>query len=200
MVKPGRRKGRVLLGAALVIAALVSSCRADDEGASPTGPLPTGAPTATPTATPTMTGSPATGSPSEPDLEDGRHFGYILEIDIETEPNSVLFDLAEFLTGEEANEAAVEDGVIAEGESVPNDYYIRNRNPMLRTLSLASEVSITVVNWESCCDSIPGELQAFAGAFSAKDPPQGIYRGTYSPYWLTVRGGRIVTIEEQYLP
>jgi hypothetical protein len=193
-VRPTDGKGRALLGA-LLLAALAAACGVDDEGVSPTALPGAGSPTVA-----TSSVSPTATSAGEPDLEDGRHFGYILEIDIEGDPPSIAFDLAEFLTGEEANEAAVEDGVISEGETVPNDYYIRNRNPMLRTLSLALDVSITVVNWENCCESIPGELEPFVQAFSAKDPPLGIYRGTYSPYWLTVQGGRIVAIEEQYLP
>jgi hypothetical protein len=110
-----------------------------------------------------------------------------------------VFDLAEFLTGEVAEQAAREDGVVGEDDSLPNDYYIRNRNSRLRTLVLDDDLEITVVDWDHCCGTIEGDLALFAAAF-VQDDPQGTYRGSRSPYWLTVAQGRVVQIEEQYLP
>jgi hypothetical protein len=56
-----------------------------------------------------------------------------------------------------------------------------------------------VVDWDHCCVEIEGDLVLFAAAFEEEDP-SGTYRGSRSPYWLTVAGGRVVGIEEQYLP
>jgi hypothetical protein len=140
-------------------------------------------------------------TPTLPDgvetLEDGRHFGYVKSVDLTA--GRLVFDLAEFLTGEAADLAAVEDGVIQEGEHVDNDYYIRNQNSRLRTLAFASVVDLKIVDWAGCCDTKDGDLAKWAASFEEPDP-SGTYRGTTSPWWLTFDGGRITLIEEQYLP
>jgi hypothetical protein len=138
-------------------------------------------------------------APSAPALEDGRHFGYIRSIEMADLPGTLVFDLAEFFRGEAANEAAREDGVIGKGESVPNDYYIRNRNPQLRTVAFEADVRITVVDWDHCCEEIRGDLALFVAAFE-EDDPAGTYQGPRSPYMITVAGGVVVEIEEQFLP
>jgi hypothetical protein len=135
-------------------------------------------------------------SPSPAALEDGRHFGFIQSVD--ARGPAMVFDLAEFLTGDSANQAALEDGVIQPGENVPDDYYIRNRNPRLRDLALVPDVQVILVNWPACCDTtVNGVLADFAASFTT---PNDVYHGSHSPYWLTVEGGFVTRIEEQYLP
>ena len=51
----------------------------------------------------------------------------------------MTFDLAYFLTGDAANQAAAEHG---DETPVPNDYYIVNDNPSLRTHARLPTVSI----------------------------------------------------------
>ena len=150
--------------------------------------------------TPAPAASPGTASPvSEPAaaLADGRHFGYIKAVD----PGSrtLVFDLAEFLTGDEADRAAAEDGMIQPGEHVDNDYYIRNKNTKLRTMPYAADIGVRIVNWPDCCESIDGDIEPFAAAFRPGGETD-LYHGPSSQYWLTVRDARIVEIEEQYLP
>ena len=108
----------------------------------------------------------------------------------------MAFDLAYFLTGDEANQAAAEHG---DETPVPNDYYIVNDNPRLRTLALAPDVEILFIDWSRCCEPVPGELGPFARSFEkhAGDSP---YQGDTVPYWLTMEDGVVVKIEQQYLP
>jgi hypothetical protein len=148
-----------------------------------------------PAASPTQSPTPA----ASPLLEDGRHFGYVKTVDIEASPNSLVFDLAQWFTGDEANTAAREDGAIGQDETVPNDYYIRNENTLLRTLPFEDDAELAVIDWNNCCELRAGELEPFAAAFEGHQPA-GSYRGSFSPYWLTVTGGEVVRIEEQYLP
>jgi hypothetical protein len=180
----------------MVVALLAGACSGSEPAALPTATLVT--PSSTP-ASPLPPAPSASPTSTEVGLEDGRHFGYVKSVDLVGSPETLVFDLAEFLQGEAANEAAREDGVIGDGESVPNDYYIRNRNPLLRTLVLDEDLELTVVDWDHCCVEIEGDLVLFAAAFEEEDP-SGTYRGSRSPYWLTVAGGRVVGIEEQYLP
>jgi len=139
----------------------------------------------------------ASGTPS-PVLEDGRHFGYIESVDIRTLPRTMVFDLAVFLTGDEANQAAAEHG---DETPVPNDYYIVNDNPRLRTLDVSSDIRILLLDWKRCCDRFfPADPDRFEDSFFLNKYPAGNYKGKFSTYWLSVNGGVVTAIEEQYLP
>jgi hypothetical protein len=198
---------RLRLGSTILALTVALGSCADDGTTAPASPptrsaTPAGTPsTATPTSTPTSpvpsTEAPSSPSPSPLDvLEDGRHFGYIVSIDVPT--RTIVFDLAYFLTGEEANEAAAEHG---DETPVPNDYYIVNDNPHLRTLAVAPDVEIRVIDWGHCCEPVEGELQPFGDAFATEHHRwDAMYQGAESQYWLTVEDGVVVRIEEQYLP
>jgi hypothetical protein len=141
--------------------------------------------------------SGATGSSAE--LEDGRHFGWIETID---PSGSMTFDLAYFSTGDEANEAAAEHG---DETPVPNDYYIVNDNPKLRTLGVSPDAEIRVFDWNRCCDRhVSLDMETFADVMVNPDgfveQDGRLYYGQASPYWITVDGGVVTEIEEQYLP
>lgn len=139
------------------------------------------------------------GSP----VADGRHFSYVKSVDSASTPATVQVDIAEFLSGEEANAAAAEDGLIAEGENVPNDYYVRNEDKSVVTLDVASDVRVTHIQCpDSCTDGISGQFDAFAASFGDTGEKTLLdeYRGAQSQYWVTVRDGEVVAIDEQYLP
>lgn len=136
-------------------------------------------------------------------VADGRHFGYVQAADASSTPATIQVDVAEFLSGEAAQAAAVEDGVIAEGEPVPNDYYVRNPEKDVVTLDVAEDVRVTHVQCpDSCTEGLPGRFDAYAASFD--DPGektlQDEYRGSQSQYWITVRDGEVVAIDEQYVP
>jgi hypothetical protein len=143
-------------------------------------------------------GAEPTPSPRA-DLEDGRHFGYVRSVDVDG--GAIEFDLAYFLSGEDANQAYQE----ATGDSgpVPNDHFVVNDNPMLRTLALAPDVRLRLLDWNNCCDTFfDGDLAFFAEAIAEQaDVTEGelIYRGQ-SQWWITVENGVVTEIEEQYSP
>lgn len=149
-------------------------------------PSPTEDPTPSETAPPTVTISP------EPVvLEDGRHF--VFTNGAKTGANaSLTFDLAEFYQGQDAIDAAT-----AHGDEATNDYYIVNDNPKLRTLPVAPDVVVRYIPAMSCCELKPGNFDAFAEAVN--DTNQTDYF-IQAPWWITVDGGQIVEIEQQYLP
>ena len=98
-------------------------------------------------------------------LEDGRHFGYIHSVDVEG--RTVEFDLAYWLSGEEANQAYQE----ATGDTgpVPNDHFVVNDNPRLRTLPLAQDLRLRLLDWNRCCDTFfDGDLALFAQAVASQ--------------------------------
>jgi hypothetical protein len=192
-----RRRGLwiVIVG----MAVLGTACSGSSASPPPAGsPLKSSTPPATIPRSPSPQPTPS-DSPPAAAHEDGRYFGSIKSVDLSGDSSSVVFDLAYFLTGDEGKKAAIEDGFIKKGEGLDNDYYIRNNNPLLRTLSLSAGASVEIVDWARCCESITGDLQAFADSFSPEMSGSG-YRGPSSPYWITLQGGRIVLVEEQYLP
>jgi hypothetical protein len=131
-------------------------------------------------------------------LEDGRHFGYVRSVDADA--GTIEFDLAYFLSGEEANAAYQEAGGTG---PVPNDHFVVNDNPKLRTLTLAPDVRLRLLDWNHCCETFfDGDLALFAKAIGARaDVADGdlIYRGQ-SQWWITVENGFVTEIEEQYSP
>jgi hypothetical protein len=153
----------------------------------PTGPTAETGPTVEPTGS------------LEPELQDGEHFGFVQSVDVAG--GTMVFDLAYLLTGEEANQAAAEHG---DEVPVPNDYYIVNDNPKLRTLVLAPDLELALLDWNHCCDTfIEGDLTTFASAVEADEivtVGEQIYYGSLSPYWVTVEEGVVTRVEEQYLP
>ena len=126
-----------------------------------------------------------------PALDDGRYFGALIAVGATQEPPRLLIDIEQWFTDQEAIDAAIEDGVIEPGEIVPNGYYIRNENPRWRTIEIdpAAKVSLTVYPYGQIDDPLVVSLERFA------DLSLG-----WSEYWITMEDGRVVGIEQQYIP
>jgi hypothetical protein len=165
----------------------------DDEEAAPS---PSPSATVSPTASPSPSEEPsesAEPSPS-PVIDDGRHFVFVTEAArLEDGSTTVTFDLAYFLTGEAGEQAAAEHD-----DEFVNDYYIVNDNTRLRTLPLADEVRVRYIPTSVCCELQPGNIDAWLEAIFETN--QTDYGGQLVPWWITVEGGAITKIEQQYLP
>jgi hypothetical protein len=171
---------------ALVLVAVLSGCGGDsgESGAGGGATATTAAPAPTPTAAGTATTEPAV-------LADGRHPVYIKTVD--ASGRTVTFDLIQFFMGDAATKAAAEDG---EESPPPNDYYIRNVNPRLRTLPVQAGAPITVnvlasQETGSAVKNVSVDLEKLASYF----PNSGT-----SPFWITVAQGQVTRMEQQYLP
>ena len=195
-----RAKRNALVAGAVVLAllsvasgALIALSSDDTERTQP-GPSPTGAPSRTeePSETPEASETP---EPSEsPILEDGRHFVFVREAArAEDGAATVTFDLAYFYRGDRAAEEAE-----AHGDEFLNDYYIVNDNPQLRTLPLADAVAVSYIPTSSCCEQRRGNIDAWLESVLETNPTD--YPGKNVPWWVTVRGGEITRIRQQYLP
>jgi hypothetical protein len=150
--------------------------------------------TAAPEPTQTQPAPPPGPSPAE-------HFGYIRSVSTAGPAATLAFDEAQFLTGDAAQTAAEEDGVVAPGEAVPNDYYIRNPDKTTRTLRIANDAKITAKRCPLCRNGQPGQLAPFlASLMKRRQTYADPYRGEYSLYWLTVTDGEVTAIDEQYVP
>ena len=188
---------RRLLLAASVVAFAGAACAKGSQ--SPLVAQQSPSAVASPSPSVATSASPSTPTPSaSPILAEGRSFGNIKSVDAAN--SELVFDLEQFFSGDAADKAAQEDGVIGPGEHVDNDVYIRNVNPLLRTVPISPSVDIELIQWSNCCDHMfSPTLARFAQAFPGPDPDED-FRGPASPYWLTVENGVIVKVEEQYLP
>ncbi len=192
---------RRLVPFVVALAFAASACATEQAGAG-SSPAGTSAPPASPTAeSPSPTETTASPTPAaSPLIENGRNFAFIKSVDVTADPATVTYDLAYFLTGDQATKAAEEHG---DESPPPNDYYIVNDNPKLRTVPLSPDVRLVLLDWNRCCDRrFRGDLADFARAFDEGELTVGdrVYKGNLSPYWLVAHHGVIVKIEEQYLP
>ena len=195
------RMHRTLLAVVLLLAPGLSSCTGGDSSVAAGSPsVHTESRTIEPTAPSSPSpgtsesSSPETSPAPEPVIEDGRHFVFVEKVKTGSH-DTVTFDLAYFLTGDEANQAAQDNG---DEVPVPNDVYIVNDNPKLRTVAVADTAKILAIEWSRCCDAFAQlTFDEFAGYVAH---PTEDFHGKLSPYWVRVHAGKIVKIQEQYLP
>jgi hypothetical protein len=178
--------------ALLIVLGLVACNDASTPQASGSGTTGTSATETTSSPSPSDTSS---ATPEPASLEDGRHFVFADKVAEKGGGPQLRFDLAYFLTGDEATKAAKEHG---DEYPPPNDYYIVNDNPKLRWLPVSGSVKVKYIPNEQCCDLMPGNFDAWTEAVNETN--QTDYAGKLAPWWITVSGGQIMKIEQQYLP
>lgn len=130
--------------------------------------------------------SPATKAPtgSEPVvLADGRHPVLLKAIDVGR--GTVTFDLVQVFRDEEAAREAAKDHLEAD-----NDSYMRNVNPRLRTLPVGAGATITANQLAGSNQDIPVTLSKLSS----------LTRAGSGVFWITVRGGQIVQVAQQWSP
>lgn len=189
MTRLGSRSARAGI-AVLLIAVFASACGDDDSPESSSASTQSPAPTTSSTPTAPETSSSPEPSTS-PALEDGRHPAHITAADADA--STITIDVVQWFTGDAASEAAEEDG--APEVPPPNDYWIRNENPLLRTLAVAADASITTNTLTaeesgSSTENVSIDLEKLA---SFPDIEHALF-------WITVDDGVVTKIHEQFLP
>lgn len=119
------------------------------------------------------------------DKESGTNPGEVKKVFSSGGTEYLTIDNVQFLTGQKAIDAAVADGVIAPGDPLENDYYVRNESKKLRTFRVSSSVKVTL--WK---------MQGYqSGSYSD-------FKGVYEQFlwWVTVKDGTVTEIKAQYTP
>lgn len=169
-----------------VMALIVSACGAA------TSPTTTSSPPST-TALSTTSTAPATTAPAV------EQFAFVRAID----ESEITYDPATMLSGEAAEEAARADGVLAEGESLPNDYYISNPEKDEVVANLDPEGVYVLIGFGRYDDLVDQQLTVpeLVAALNVADPEEfyGIIPGEV-PMILTLAGDTVVAARQQYLP
>jgi hypothetical protein len=113
----------------------------------------------------------------------------------------IVFDEAEWLTGEEGENAAIEAGLCTEATRVtclPNDYIIYNPSRAGRTLEFATDVVITMQTLRMEQEGVrPVVITRQDFEFLINDP-RSHWRNL--PYRIVVQNNLIVSVDEVYIP
>lgn len=160
-------------------------------------PVATVTPSVAPTATSDPPGEPRTPSPSEEPtadptpvdpyaLADGTYPAYLRRVEVED--STVRVDVIQVFTGDAARREAREDGMPWE-DSRYLGLYLRNENPLLRTLPVASDARIEFVGGCVAEDTLGGlrDLE------EASTPFTDVYY-----YDLVVEDGVVVDVTQRY--
>jgi hypothetical protein len=194
-------------GIRLAITSLVLTAGVGLTACSQPAPAPTRGPSADPASSPThdapAAAAPIAAAPEAPAtrpaatrdgaLADGRHPARITAVDPSGE--HVTIDVVQFFQGEAATEAARADG--STDLPPPNDHWIRNVNPRLRTLPVAPDAPVTVNTLSS---TETGSATTNSTISLPKLASYEDVRVSYSLFWVTTRDGAVTGIAEQFLP
>ena len=131
-MRPSAISPLLALLAGVAVAVVVSGC----------GSTKTVTETTTVTQTTTVSNTEPTGlGPPRLRVE----FGHVKSLTRVGGRYEMRFDPAFILSGETANRAAAEDGVVQPGEPVPNDNYTVDESPRAYTYLVADDVKVTVL-------------------------------------------------------
>lgn len=130
-------------------------------------------------------------------LPDGATFAWLSSVTTE----DVVVDPAELLSGEAARKAAIEAGVIAEGEELPNDFFIADPDDETFTVGVASDASYELMLFVEGSPvatevSVDEVMQALEGS---NPDVYGVADGVI-PAMVTIADGRVTRISQVYLP
>ncbi|HSM44969.1 MAG TPA: hypothetical protein VK969_08135 [Acidimicrobiia bacterium] len=150
-------------------------------------------------------GSPVLGEEPEPvpAIEDGEWFAFVIVGEDESGAMTLGVDLADMLTGEEARQAAIADGVIGEDEDLPNDFYIDNPAQVYELLHLAGESEIVVLSGTDPGEEVRIDADQLAALYEgeyAGEPVYGVVAGEPIAMNVTVADGVITVASMVYLP
>ena len=124
-----------------------------------------------------------TATPSA--LADGKHDAFIRKLD--TRGGTVVVDVVQVFKDKAAVEAAIQDGRPRDtAQYLP--VYVRNQNPRLRTLPLASDFQVDLLGG---CEDSTLSRQALLDKLASNAKIAGVYY-----YTLTVKDGAVQRIDE----
>ena len=130
------------------------------------------------------------------ELQDGEHFGFLTAFT----PTKLTFDPAEILFDEEATAAAIEDGELAPGQTLPNPFYVRNPDPTTVDLPIAATFTAQLIDNVDIAHR-PVTADELAALYDGSGDTTWVYGLLeHLPAELTVDNGEVIRVVEIYLP
>ena len=165
-----------------------------------TSSVETTASSAASTTVASSSGSAAVSTSSEEVLPNGhiKACGIIKEVWSDGGTHKITIDYVDYLTGAEADAAAIADGEISAGEYVDDGYYVRNHNTRLRTFTVSGSAAITLDDRSlPPGDLVPLTWTEFAGFWELSGEEAWVSR---SLWWIERDGDTVVRIDQQFQP
>ncbi len=163
-----------------------------------------GTPVSAPSATVEMTPSPTAMETPTPTLittptpVTEKRIGFVRDAYTHDGIDYIVIDYVSFLTGDDAVEKAKEDGMAEQDMDgtwyVPNDYYIANDNPALRTFPLSGECTIGIIDFSGAGGGL-AMIEITLAELKAYDLADGRML-----MHVDVKNGVVENLEEQYRP
>ncbi|HWO07371.1 MAG TPA: hypothetical protein VNM40_02195 [Candidatus Paceibacterota bacterium] len=113
----------------------------------------------------------------------------------------VIFDEAEWLTGAEGEDAAIEAGLCTEAtrsSCLPNDYIIRNTSGATRVYEFANDVVITMQTLRMEQEGVRPTVISRQEFEQLINNPSQHWRDL--PYRITIHNGLVRKVDEVYVP
>ena len=131
-----------------------------------------------------------------------RSFGHIATLTPDGDGYRMRFDPAWFTSGETANVAAAEDGVVEPGQPVPNDNYRIDEGHRLLTYLVPADTPVTVLTREGDPQSFgatPITVAELAQLVDGETPVE-LYEPLDTGVWIRVHIDTVCAIDQQYVP
>ena len=149
----------------------------------------------------TTTAAPASSTTADtPAMEDGVWFAFV---QVGGDEGVLGVDPAQMLTGEEARLAAVDAGVIGEGEDLPNDFFILNEAEAFESVPIGDGAEFVLISGDDTSQQVIVDASTFAQIYSSgthDQPVYGIPGGVPIVMNVTIEDGMVTGAEAVYLP
>jgi hypothetical protein len=133
-----------------------------------------------------------------------RIYGHITAIARTGDHFELRFDPAWFTSGLTANTAAGQDGAVAKGEPVPNDFYVVDEGPRSLLYLLPATAHVVVLVRGEVAGKSGFPTAAISVAELSRIVNGGAHRPLFEPLdsgvWIRVNVDTVCSVEQQYRP
>lgn len=129
-------------------------------------------------------------------------FGHVVSLTVAGDHYEMRFDPAWFTSGETANTAAAEDGVVEPGEPVPNDNYRIEEGNRRLTYLVPADASVTVLTREGDPERLgatPVSVSELAQLLGGETPVE-LSEGLDTGFWMRYHVDTVCSLDQQYIP
>jgi hypothetical protein len=145
---------------------------------------------------------PATTKPEVGPPREMVEFGHLKTLTRQGDHFVLRFDPALFLSGQTANKAAAEDGLVEPGEPVPNDNYVVDESHRLLTYIVPAKAHVTVLTRQGDPANLGATVitvSQLAQIVRGKSAIQ-LYEPLETGVWIRVEIDTVKAIDQQYQP
>jgi hypothetical protein len=151
--------------------------------------------TKTVTRTVTVSGTAKNGAGSPRQVVE---FGYVKSLRPRGSGYQMRFDPAWLLTGETANQAALED---TGSSDVPNDSYVVNESTRAYTFIVPANAHVRVLTAGSNLNGTPITVPQLAQLAGGNNPlPKPLFEPISTGFWISIRNDTVESLDQQYRP